>query len=269
MSGKSTVIDLVAKWITSILQQPGDSIDQPYVLKTAFTGTAASNIEGQTLTSTFHFGYNNQHQCFSDKERDKKKHQLKKLRCLIIDEISMVKADMLYMLNLKLQEIKENKKPFGGVAIFSFGDIFQLKPVCGRYPFEQPSNPAFHFTFNYENLWEKMTVVNLTTNHRQGASGDFANLLNRMRVLKQGEMLEEDIQTWKSRVRKPGHKDLKYVSVNIICTRKKASTLNKQYLMILSGEEVTAKAVTYKGSQKQFIPPSTKVEMEQLPKLAS
>ena len=41
---KSTVIDLVAKWITSILQRAGDSPDQPYILKTAFTGTAASNI---------------------------------------------------------------------------------------------------------------------------------------------------------------------------------------------------------------------------------
>ena len=134
-SGKSTVIDLVTKWIQSILQQPGDSPDQPYVLKTAFTGTAASNIGGQTLTSTFRFGYNNQHQCFSDKERDRRKMQLKKLVCVIIDEVSMVKSDMLYMLNLKLQEIMENKRPFGGVAVFLLGDIFQLKPICGRYIF--------------------------------------------------------------------------------------------------------------------------------------
>ena len=249
------MIDLVAKWITSILQQPGDSPDQPYILKTAFTGTAASNIGGQTLTSTFRFGFNNQHQCFGDKERDKKKQQLKALVCVIIDEISMVKADMLYMLDLKLQEIKENKKPFGGVAIFSFGDIFQLKPVGGRYIFERPSNPAFHITHRFGNLWEKMTVVNLTTNHRQGASGEFANLLNRMRVLKQGEMLEEDVNTWKSRVRPTGHMDLEEASVNIICTRKTACNMNKKYLMRLEGEEITVKAVTYMGTQKNFKTP--------------
>ena len=45
-SGKSTVIHLVAKWCHLILSKAGDSQDCPYILKTAFTGTAALNIEG-------------------------------------------------------------------------------------------------------------------------------------------------------------------------------------------------------------------------------
>ena len=47
-AGKSTVIDAVANWTQKILQQAGDHIEQPYVVKTAFTGCAASNIEGNT-----------------------------------------------------------------------------------------------------------------------------------------------------------------------------------------------------------------------------
>ena len=43
-AGKSTVINVVASWFQKILQQEGDSIDQPYVLKTSFTGCAAANI---------------------------------------------------------------------------------------------------------------------------------------------------------------------------------------------------------------------------------
>ena len=44
----------------------------------------------------------------------------------------MVKTDMLYMLDLRLQEITERVNiPFGGVAIFVFGDIMQLKPCMG------------------------------------------------------------------------------------------------------------------------------------------
>ena len=70
------MIALVSKWITSILQKAGDSPEQPYVLKAAFTGTAASNIGGGTLTSTFQLGFGNAHQCFRDKDRDKKKHEL-------------------------------------------------------------------------------------------------------------------------------------------------------------------------------------------------
>ena len=45
-AGKSTVIHLLAKWVHHILSQAGDNEECPYVLKTAFTGTAASNIEG-------------------------------------------------------------------------------------------------------------------------------------------------------------------------------------------------------------------------------
>ena len=253
-TGKSTVIALVDEWTNSILQRAGDSPEQPYVLKAAFTGTAASNIGGATLTSIFHFGYNNNHQCFKDKERDKKKHELKELVCVIIDEISMVKADMLYQLDLKLQEVKENKKPFGGVAILAFGDIFQLKPVQGKYIFEKPKNPNFHVTFLFANLWSKFTVVNLTTNHRQGASGEFAELLNRARVLRRGEMEEEDIKTWKSRVRPKNHPDLRSASINIICKRKTAGELNKAYLMQLKGEELKIEATVAMNTQKNFKP---------------
>ena len=248
------MIALVFKWITSILQKAGDSPEQPYVLKTAFTGTAASNIGGGTLTSTFQLGFGNSHQCFRDKDRDKKKQELKNLVCVIIDEISMVKADMLYMLDLKLQEIKDNKKHFGGVAIMAFGDMFQLKPVCAKYIFVKPTNITFYPTFKLFNLWNKLTVVNLTTNHRQGASGEFAELLNRARVLRQGEMDEEDIKTWESRVRPKGHPDLESASINIICKRKTAGSLNSSYLMKLKGEEITNEAITSLPTQKNFKP---------------
>merc|ERR1712218_735869 len=99
-----------------------------------------------------------------DGDRDKKKQELQNLVAVIIDEISFVKADMLYMLNLRLQEIKENKKPFGGVAIYAFGDIFQLQPVASRHVFARPSNPAYHVSYMLQNLWNMLTVVNLTIN---------------------------------------------------------------------------------------------------------
>ena len=207
------------------------------------------------MTSTFNFGYGNNFTSFGDRDRDRKKQELKNLVALIIDEISFVKADMLYMLNLRLQEIKENKKPFGGVAIYAFGDIFQLQPVAGRHVFAQPSNPAYHVSYMLQNLWNMLTVVNLTINHRQGASKEFSELLNRARTLRRGEMDEADVKMWKSRVRPKGHKDLKGAEINIVCTRKECSQLNKKYLKSLEGEEINVPAVTYMGSQKKFSPP--------------
>ena len=92
-AGKSTVIHLVSKWCHTILAKSGDDIVCPYVIKTAFTGTAASNIEGQTLHTSFGFNFDNKHYSLSDKKRDEKRLLFKNLKILIVDEISMVKAD--------------------------------------------------------------------------------------------------------------------------------------------------------------------------------
>ena len=106
-AGKSTVINVLAQWTQKILQKEGDDIECPCVLKAAFTGTAASNIEGQTLHSSFGFSFDNKHYSLSDKNRDQKRAALRNLKIVIIDEISMVKSDMLYQLDLRLQEIME------------------------------------------------------------------------------------------------------------------------------------------------------------------
>ena len=54
-SGKSTIIHEIAKWAEYILRKSGDNPDQPYVIKLAPTGMAASNIKGATLHSAFSF----------------------------------------------------------------------------------------------------------------------------------------------------------------------------------------------------------------------
>ena len=96
-------------------------------------------IEGMTLHSTFGFDFGNKHYSLSDKIRDARKNILKNLKMIIIDEISMVKADMIYQLDLRLQELKEKiGVAFGGVSIFCFGDILQLQPVCGKFIFDRP-----------------------------------------------------------------------------------------------------------------------------------
>ena len=73
----------------------------------------------------------------------------------MIDEVSMVKSDMLYQIDLKLQELKERVGvPFGGVCILAFGDMLQLKPVMGKFAFQRPSNPEFHATYAAYDRWK-------------------------------------------------------------------------------------------------------------------
>ena len=111
-SGKSTVINIMKQWIQRILQTSGDNPECPYLLVTAPTGTAAANIRGQTLHSTFGFSFGNEHYSLSDKIRDEKRSNLKNLRFVIIDEISMVKADLLYQLDMRLREITQKHEKY-------------------------------------------------------------------------------------------------------------------------------------------------------------
>ena len=146
-SGKSTVISVLAKWVHHILQRPGEDPDCPYVVISAFTGSAASNVNGQTLHSLFSFNFGSQFMTLSDKIRDVKRKLFKNLQVLIIDEISLVDSDMMYKIDLRLKEVKQNENPFGGVALFCFGDLLQIKPVKGRYIFEEPKGIDYKQAF--------------------------------------------------------------------------------------------------------------------------
>merc|ERR1711867_153910 len=124
------MIDLLAQWIELALRSSGDHPNHPFVIKCAFAGTAAAKIGGQTITSAFNIGFGNKFQSLPDKTRDLKRSLLSNLSMLIIDEYSMVKSDMLYQLDLRLKELKQQPDiPFGNVSIFLVGDLLQLSPV--------------------------------------------------------------------------------------------------------------------------------------------
>ena len=205
-SGKSTVINKIAKWAHYILQRPGDDPDCPYVVISAFTGAAACNVNGHTLHSLFSFNFGNDFITLSDKTRDQKRKTFKNLEILIIDEISLVDSDMLYKIDLRLKELKQNSKPFGGVALFCFGDLLKIKPVRGRYIFEEPKSESFKIGNVVSPHWDKFNIVNLVENHRQGNDKFYADILNRIRT---GNQTVEDIQELEKRVRPKGHSDLK------------------------------------------------------------
>ena len=117
-SGKSTLIDLIKK-----------SFDLKLVL-VAPTGIAALNIGGSTIHSVFRLPFG---PCPDAKEIDGYAGlMLKNLDLLIIDEISMVRADLLDAISVSLQKHKKNKQPFGGVQVAAFGDLFQLPPVISN-----------------------------------------------------------------------------------------------------------------------------------------
>merc|ERR1711954_308130 len=221
-SGKSTVIECLAQWCHRLLEKAGDDPNSPYILKAATTGAASSLIEGSTVHTCLGFDFSSKHTSLSDKKREIKIDQLKNLKILIIDEFSMMKADILYRIHLRLCEIKHSKQYFGGVLVMLFGDPAQLKPVCGSYIFAAPNCKDYKIAYGdgTESLWRSFSVINLEENHRQGKDKSYADMLNRIRV---GKQTQEDLDNLRGKIRTKGHSDLKgalFISAKVIHVAK-------------------------------------------------
>ncbi len=106
------------------------------------TGIAALNVRGQTLHSFFGFPPKMINRY--DIQRRKNWRMYCKLDVIIIDEISMVRADMLDNIDIFLRVNRNVDAPFGGVQMIYFGDLFQLPPVIAS-DFEKR-----HFVTHYE-----------------------------------------------------------------------------------------------------------------------
>ena len=196
-TGKSRLINSIYIMLTETFKKAGDDPCCPYVVLSSFTGAASANINGQTLHSLFGFKFGATFLSMPEKQRDEKRLLFRNLRCVIIDEISMVSADMLYNLDLRLREITMVDTVFGGLSVLVFGDLYQLQPVKARYVFEEPTNKEHALAYTLRDLWKLFTAVNLEENHRQGEDKIYGDLLNRVRT---GDHTEEDIALLQTRV---------------------------------------------------------------------
>ena len=249
-SGKSYLISSIYAMMTAALQKAGDDPDCPYVLLTSFTGAASANINGQTLHSTFGFKFGTTYLSMPEKQRDEKKVLFRNLRCLIIDEISMVSADMLYNVDLRLREITGRLDTlFGGVSVLLFGDLYQLQPTKARYVFDEPTNKEHAMAFRLRNLWRLFTVVNLEENHRQGEDRVYADLLNRVRT---AEHTEEDVAALQTRVRSRADPSLDSNALHIYGTNAKVNARNDAKLNEIEGKLFTIKAKNSSRTVKTF-----------------
>lgn len=158
------------------------------------TGVAALNVKGQTIHSFFGFHPR------IDKRMVRKAHpdklpMFEKIDTIIIDEVSMVRADLLDCVDraLRLNRGRKND-PFGGVQMIFIGDLFQLPPVVTREDQErfetEYSSPYF---FSAEVMRQtSVEIIELKTVHRQKEE-KFVALLNRLR---NGAVKTQDVDAW-------------------------------------------------------------------------
>jgi len=91
------------------------------------TGIAALHVKGQTIHSFF--GFPPRPLTAKDIKKRRNRRLYQNLEVLVIDEISMVRADLLDNIDCFLRLNRDNERPFGGVQVIFFGDLFQLPPV--------------------------------------------------------------------------------------------------------------------------------------------
>ena len=160
------------------------------------TGVAALNVQGQTVHSFFRFkpAFLN----VDDIKADRRK-VYRELDLLIIDEISMVRADIFEGIDKFLKLSRRSELPFGGVQICVIGDLFQLPPVVTgdekEYFDQHYSSPFFFATPAYQH--GEFKAVQFERIHRQN-EGEFIHILN---AIRNGEVGEAELETLNARVR--------------------------------------------------------------------
>ena len=170
-TGKSTLLEHLS-WNTS-----------KNLVIAAPTGVAALNVGGQTIHSLFRLpiGVIADHAIDQGPEVRK---LLNAIDTLVIDEVSMVNADLMDAIDRSLRQARSRKEEaFGGVQLVLFGDPFQLAPVPG-----DPEERAY-FADRYRSMWffdarvwdeAELTIYELATIHRQHEL-EFKKLLTAVR----------------------------------------------------------------------------------------
>jgi DNA replication protein DnaC len=133
------------------------------------TGVAAQHIGGHTIHSALRITSAGSFFKTAVLNDSSLRQQVADLDILIIDEISMVSAELFNYLSSLLAEICSNGHAFGGKCIIVVGDLFQLPPVSGE--------PVFHAA-----CWKSFYPLFLKTQHRQLHDVDFYQTLEKIRV---------------------------------------------------------------------------------------
>ena len=210
------------------------------------TGIAAVNVGGMTMHSFFKMPLKPllpDDVDFSPKKirqtlkypKDKVKI-IKELDLIIIDEISMVRADMIDFVDRVLRIYSGNmREPFGGKQLLLVGDVFQLEPVVTSEmrPLLQLAYNQFFF-FN-ANAFKDVNIVSIELKkiYRQTDSR-FISILDRIRINK---ATKEDLAVINSRYIKNFKEDKKDFVITLATRRDTVDVINEQHLAELNTEE--------------------------------
>ncbi|RKY42646.1 MAG: AAA family ATPase [Candidatus Omnitrophota bacterium] len=216
------------------------------------TGVAALNVRGQTIHSFFRF----KPDVTIEKIKKRKVRDtsiFKKLDSIVIDEISMVRADLLDCIDYALRKYRNSySKPFGGVQMIFIGDLYQLPPVVTRSEknlFNGYYKGAYFFNANVFQEFQ-MEVVELEKIYRQ-KDEKFISILNSIR---NNTVSDKEIEILNRCVGRKFSKDKKIPVITLTTINKKAKEINDYHLLQLKSKIHIYKARIKGEFEKQSYP---------------
>lgn len=214
------------------------------------TGVAAINAGGVTIHSFFQIPFGpyipgsdmatGQNKSFNHKFSRDKINIIRSMDLLVIDEVSMVRADLLDAISDMLRRYRDRNKPFGGVQLLLIGDLQQLAPVAKEDEWnllrEHYASPFF---FDSKALSESdYLCIELTQVYRQ-ADDTFLGLLNNIR---ENRFDEDTLRTLNQRYIPDFKPDNKAGYITLTTHNYQAQQINQRKLAEIPGRSYTFRA---------------------------
>jgi len=222
-TGKSTLLKVIKETLT-----------QNYVVL-APTGVAAVNIGGQTIHTFFGFRPDITVEKVLKRKHPRNPDVYENLEVLIIDEISMVRADLLDCVNTFLtMHGPEKGRPFGGVQLVFIGDLYQLPPIV-TYKEKDIFNELYFspYFFDSKAFSEvEFKIIELTKIYRQ-TEEEFVSILNSVR---NKTVTDELLDSLNKRVDFTFDPDPKEGYIELVTINAKADIINDRRLKTLGGK---------------------------------
>ena len=209
------------------------------------TGIAAINAGGVTLHSFFKIPFHpilpNDIQFSPRKIRETLKYNsekrkiIRELELVIIDEISMVRADIIDFLDRVLRVYSRNmREPFGGKQLLLVGDIFQLEPVV-KEDERQLLRPFYQSAYFFDaHVFKTFQLVSIELQkvYRQHDQA-FVQILDRIRTNRASSI---DLRQLNSRVGEPPKETGGQLTITLSTRRDTVDHINEQHLSALAGD---------------------------------
>ena len=222
------------------------------------TGVAAINAEGVTIHSLFQLPPQlflptpeARKQLFSEMQmRAQKQRVLRNLELLVIDEVSMVRSDLLDTIDAVLRHIKHQPNhPFGGVQVLVIGDLFQLSPVAREEEWRMLQDYYSGPYFFQAHVFQQLNPIYIELDHvfRQ-TNMDFVEILNQVR---NNTLTSQSLQMLNSRYMPDFKSDADDHYIVLSTHNRKVDAINQREMDALGG-----KVYCYSATIKDTFPES-------------